>query len=156
MTRKLKRDREIGAIQARYWACVVPDGPQQKFYKWICTAADEMKRPALKKIITIPNMGIYVTPRVNKEMKLEGVNNDVLDMFLPIPNGKYHGVFYCFKLTKLREGSKVHKRAAANKLIEEGYAVIYTRDWKYAALRTLHYLNGTYEQEIIPEDKPIF
>lgn len=137
--------------QVKMWPCVYPDGAQQKFFAWAKTLAEQLGRKDILLLFAIPNSGKYRLPHLHSELALEGVKQECMDMFLPIPACGKHGLFYSFKATKDKESSRVPRRALARSLIKIGYGVIYTLDWKYAALKTSHYLSGTYEQDPVPE-----
>jgi hypothetical protein len=53
----------------------------------------------LKWLFAIPNGG-YRDIREAKRLKLQGVKAGVCDMFLPIPNFEYHGLFIELKVGK--------------------------------------------------------
>lgn len=143
---------EVKYVQVKMWPCVQPEGPQQKFYSWLQKLSGELNKPELLSIFAIPNLGQFVTPHIHKELALEGVKITSMDMFLPIAASKKHGLFYSFKGCKHKEMEKIKRRALSRALVSQGYGVIYTHDWKYAALKTAHYISGTYEQDKIPED----
>jgi hypothetical protein len=157
MRAKLRnRIGEVKTVQVPMWACAQPGGPQQRFYAWLKQLSKELKKPELMSIFAIPNLGAFVTPHTHEELKLEGVKQESMDMFLPLPIGTKHGLFYSFKATRSKEHERIKRRALARSLIEKGYGVIFTYDWKYAALKTAHYISGVYEQDKIPEDsKPL-
>lgn len=138
-------------LQVKMWPCVQLEGAQQKFYTWAQNLAKEPRREGLLLLFGIPNLGQFVTPHLPIVLKDEGIKYVSMDMFLPLAKSGKNGLFYSFKGTKTRESTRVGRRELAKKLIAEGYAVIFTRDWKYAALKTTHYLAGTYEQDPIPE-----
>ena len=54
------------------------------------------KYPCLEWIHAIPNGGAR-DQIVGKKLKDEGVKSGVLDIFLPVPNTKYHGLYIEFK-----------------------------------------------------------
>lgn len=148
-----KRHADIEYHQVRMWPCVNPEGPQEQFFSWIQTLAEQTGRTDILLIFGIPNLGQFVRPVLHPQLVLEGVKNESMDMFLPLPMCGKHGLFYSFKGSVSKESPKVPRRTLAKRLIRQGYGVIFTKDWKYAALKTSHYLAGTYEQDPIPEGK---
>jgi hypothetical protein len=55
--------------------------------------------PCLEWIHAIPNGGAR-NKVIGKKLKDEGVKSGVLDIFLPVPNTKYHGLYIEFKALK--------------------------------------------------------
>ena len=48
--------------------------------------------PGLELLFAIPN-GTRTTYGIARKMRMEGVKKGVPDLFLPVPKGKYHGLF---------------------------------------------------------------
>ena len=148
-----KRYADTEYLQVKMWPCVQPEGPQEHFYSWLKTLAEQLGRDDLLLIFGIPNLGQFVLPSLHPQLVSEGTKIESMDMFLPLPLCGKHGLFYSFKGSVARESTKVPRRTLAKRLIKKGYGVIFTKDWKYAALKTSHYLSGTYEQDPIPEGR---
>lgn len=140
-------------LQVKMWPCVNPEGAQEQFYAWLKGLSEQLGRKDLLLIFAIPNLGQFVLPALHEQLTLEGVKKESMDMFLPIAACGKHGLFYSFKGAVKKESAKVPRRTLAKALIGQGFGVIFTRDWKYAALKTSHYLAGTYEQDPIPEGR---
>lgn len=153
MLRKIRRrtQEKNEYIQVKMWPCAQPDGPQEHFTSWLKALAEQLGRKDLLLLFAVPNLGQFCLPRLNAQLVAEGVQLATMDMFLPVAACGKHGLFYSFKAAKCRESLKVPRRALAANLIEQGYGVIFTRDWKYAALKTSHYLSDKYEQDPIPK-----
>lgn len=152
--RSTKRRRaDVEYLQVQMWPCVNPQGPQEHFYSWLKTLAEQLGRSDILLVFGIPNLGQFCTPPLDKQLVAEGSKLESMDMFLPLPLCGKHGLFYSFKGSVAKESTKVPRRTLAKALIRKGYGVIFTKDWKYAALKTSHYLSGTYEQDPIPEGR---
>lgn len=76
----------------------------------------------LNKIFAIPNGGARnIVTAVN--LKKEGVKKGVPDLFLPLPKGKYHGLFIEMKKVNGGVVSKDQKERLAE-LNEDGYKAV--------------------------------
>lgn len=91
---------------------------QQLFIQWC--SLNTKKYPGLDMIFAIPNGG-----KRNKleavKLKREGVKAGVPDLFLPVPKGKYHGLFIEMKFGKNATTEK--QELWLGELEEQGYAV---------------------------------
>lgn len=68
------------------------DKEQQTLIKWSGQACIRREFPELKLLFHIPNER-KCDPREGRRLKLMGVKAGVPDLFLPVPRGKYHGLF---------------------------------------------------------------
>lgn len=113
---------------------------QAKLFRW----ADFMsaKYPLLSLMYHIPNGGSR-----NKieayNLKLQGVKAGVPDVFLPVPCGKYHGLYIEMKYDKNKPTEKQTKYLKA--LSEQGYGVAVCYTWEDAAKAICKYLGITYQ-----------
>ena len=92
---------------------------QASFFNWIDHYIKT--EPEVGLFFAIPNGGWFKNKNIAIKMKREGLRSGVLDTFLPIPKGGYHGLFLEFKWNKntLTTSQKLFK-----KLVEhEGYKV---------------------------------
>lgn len=91
---------------------------QQLFIQWC--SLNTKKYAGLDMIFAIPNGG-----KRNKleavKLKREGVKAGVPDLFLPVPKGKYHGLFIEMKFGKNTTTEK--QELWLGELEEQGYAV---------------------------------
>lgn len=88
-------------------------------------------------MFAIPNGGLR-NKTVAGKLKAEGARPGVLDVFLAVPNRKYHGLFIEMKYgrNKLTE----HQRTWKMKLEAFGYCCIVVKDWTRASEFILRYL----------------
>ena len=103
------------------------------------------KYPCLEFMYAIPNGGKRHI-NVAKKLKAEGVKAGVLDVFLPEPVGKYHGLYIEMKYgyNKMSDNQKNFAKMAQ----EKGYAVGLCYDWESAADLIQSYLNGKVIQKV--------
>ncbi len=118
-------------------------GEQTALFAW--AALEGQNVPELKLMFAIPNGGKR-DKITGARMKAEGVKPGVPDVFLPIPRGKWHGLFIELK----RMGDKEAKRAkgtASGKQLEwkdslqaQGYGVAICVGWQAATEVIKQYL----------------
>ena len=65
---------------------------QQMVIKWTQQPKIRQKWPELKLLHHIPNER-YCTPAQGTQLKLAGVRKGVPDLCLPVPHGRYHGLY---------------------------------------------------------------
>lgn len=65
---------------------------QMAVIKWTQQASIRRQWPELKLLFHIPNER-YCTPQQGKILQRMGVRRGVPDLCLPVPRGKYHGLF---------------------------------------------------------------
>lgn len=97
---------------------------QQSFISWCNTQIILGIYPQLSCIMSIPNGAIQ--PRMRKRQLAEGMKVGAPDLFLAVPNGKFHGLFLELKSPtgKLSQEQKhMHHLLAA-----QGYAVVVGRN----------------------------
>lgn len=73
----------------------------------------------LKWMFAIPNGG-YRDPREAANLKRQGVKAGVSDIFLPVPNGKYHGMFIEMKIKPNRPTLK--QKMFISQMLHNGYS----------------------------------
>lgn len=93
--------------------------------------------PELALLHSIPNGG-FRSYKTAKEMKTEGVLAGVPDLFLPVARGEYHGLYIEMKSGKGKLSESQKK--VIPKLLEQGFSVIISNDWKAAAEEIIRYL----------------
>ncbi|MDR2593033.1 MAG: VRR-NUC domain-containing protein [Chitinispirillales bacterium] len=98
--------------------------------------------PELGLLFSIPNGG-YRTPSTAARMKAEGERAGVPDCFLPIPRGRYSGLW--IELKRLR-GSKIDplQKWWAERLSAQGYAHVFAYGWEEAVKAIETYLSGQF------------
>lgn len=83
----------------------------------------------LERIFAIPNGG-YRNGREAARLKNEGVKPGVPDLFLPVPRGKYHGLWIEMKRSDRKNQATVNQKEWLGYLKEAGYqtAVCFNAD----------------------------
>ena len=95
--------------------------------------------PELSRLFAIPNGGLRNIV-VAKKLKAEGSRKGVPDLFLPIPRGKYHGMF--IEMKRAAGGRiSVEQKDWIEFLEEQGYYTIVAYGWEHARIRIEYYLN---------------
>lgn len=93
--------------------------------------------PELSSLFAIPNGGKR-DALTGERMRQEGVKPGVPDLMLPIPRGRYHGLFLEMKTTTGR--CSVPQLAWHHQLAKHGYLVVVARGWQQAAAAIQAYL----------------
>lgn len=91
---------------------------QTAFFQW--AALQKRRFPGLELAFAIPNGG-WRHPKTARFLKAEGVKPGVPDVFLPVPQGPFHGLFIEFKYGKNTQTPA--QKELARKLQDQGYAV---------------------------------
>ena len=96
--------------------------------------------PELSLMFHIPNGGKRSKSEAGR-FRAEGVKAGVPDIFLPVPKGKYHGLFIELKRSK---GGKVSEAQSdwLDKLKEQGYAAYVCHGWEAASSVIRAYMEG--------------
>ena len=111
---------------------------QTALFRWAAFAI--ATHPELQLMLHIPNGGKR-KPIEARHLKEQGVKPGVPDILLPVPRGKYHGLFVEMKRTK---GGVVsaEQRAWLDRLRLQGYRAEVARGWDAARQIIESYLNG--------------
>jgi len=104
--------------------------------RWSMTVRD--RYPELALLFHIPNGGSRDL-REAAHMKEQGVKPGVPDLCLPVPRGKYHGLYVEMKTPSGRQSQD--QKWWAKKLREQGYFVALARGWGSAVHVIEWYLN---------------
>ncbi len=97
--------------------------------------------PELELMYHTPNEGKR-SPKQGYVMKQEGLKKGVPDICLPVPRGKYHGLY--IELKRLNGGRKTHEQKYyINALRQLGYAAEFRNGWQAAAELIVKYLEGS-------------
>lgn len=122
---------------------------QIAFFCWSAYPQVRAAFPELEWMHHIPNGGDRAEQEITRmirgnTLKKEGVKAGVLDVFLPVPNGQFYGLYIEFK----RPG-KAGMAAMSDKQKEfasfvqqQGYQWYCVDDWKVAARCVASYLNS--------------
>ncbi len=108
---------------------------QTKLFNWI--AFMKCKYPALDLLYHIPNGGSRNVKEA-ANLKRQGVRAGVPDLCLPVPNGKYHGLYIELKYGKNKPTDK--QKSWITKLREQGYAAEVCYGWIEASETLCTYL----------------
>lgn len=115
------------------------DKEQQTLIKWSGQAYIRREFPELKLLFHIPNER-KCDPREGRRLKLMGVKAGVPDLFLPVPRGKYHGLFIELKA---ENGKPTESQLWwRNELNGQDYFSAVCYGWSQASELILSYLRG--------------
>lgn len=108
---------------------------QAAVVQWAQQPAVRNKWPQLKLLYHVPNGGSR--DRVEgAHLKRQGVKKGVPDLCLPVPRGRYHGLYIELKTEKGKTGPE--QEWWLRELNEQGYSAFVCRGWE-AAVRTLEW-----------------
>lgn len=110
---------------------------QQALFEWAEIAS--RKTPELKLMYAVPNGGkrsITTAARLKKE----GVKPGVPDICLPVPHGRYHGLYIEMKID--RNKPSVNQRWWIEQLQRQGYKVNVCYGWGEAVKAITEYMTG--------------
>lgn len=117
---------------------MIPTESEEQIALFEWTEWESGRIPQLRLMFHIPNGG-----KRNKataaRLKREGVKAGVPDVFLPVPRGRYHGLFIEMKREKGGRLSQEQKRWL-EELSKMGYKAEVCRGWEEAAKTVTGYL----------------
>lgn len=98
------------------------------------------KYPELDLLFHVPNGGSRNKAEAGR-LRAEGVKAGVPDICLPVPRGKYHGLYIELKR---KRGGRIDPAQMAwiEALMKQGYSVAICKGWETAAEIILNYLEG--------------
>lgn len=111
---------------------------QKAFFKWL--DLNKKRIPALELFHSIPNGGAR-TPIQGAILKAEGVRAGALDTQLPVARGGFIGLAIEFKAPEANPSKEQRERA--ERLMIEGWCVLFCWSWQSAARVTLGYMGMT-------------
>ena len=117
---------------------------QQCVIKWGQQPGVRAKYPELAMLFHIPNER-YCTPIQGKQLKRAGVRSGVPDLCLPVPSGRYHGLFIEMKTDTGRAGEA--QRWWVQRLNAAGYFAQVCHGWEAAVSMLEWYLSLPAEAE---------
>lgn len=109
---------------------------QTGLFRW--AAFERGKHPELELMYHVPNEGKR-SKRTGAQLKREGLKPGVPDMVLPVPRGKYHGLYIEMKATGNKTTDEQNKWLEA--LQEQGYRTAVCYGWEVASKVITDYLN---------------
>lgn len=104
--------------------------------EWECN-----RLPELKLMFAVPNGGYVMDPRVVAKLKSEGLKPGVPDIVLPVPRGRFHGLFIEMKRGHNKPSDKQEWWLKA--LEQQGYRCLVCYSWGEAQRMILDYLKLT-------------
>lgn len=110
---------------------------QIKLFRWASFAT--AKYPCLALLHHIPNGGSRNQLEA-RNLKLQGVKSGVPDICLPVPRGKYHGLYIEMKYGKNKPSAS--QCQWLNLLCKNGYATAVCYHWESAQKVIENYLSG--------------
>ena len=122
------------------YADVIPteDEEQEALFHW--ADAQSATKPWLKGMFAIPNGG-YRAIKTAVKMKRTGTRAGVPDVFLPVSNGREHGLFIEMKRTKGGTVSEL-QRERMKMLTAEGYRCVVAKGCQEAIDAIMRYMDG--------------
>lgn len=112
------------------------EAEQAALMRWAAAMLGEY--PALNLLYHIPNGGLRSKATAGK-MKAAGQKSGVPDLHLPVPKGKYHGLY--IELKRQRGGTPTQEQVDwMSALNRRGYCVCWCRGWLAAAAVLVAYL----------------
>ena len=108
---------------------------QSALFSWLEIAAG--RHHVLRLAFAVPNGG-HRHIAVAAKLKKEGVKAGVPDVFLPVPRGKFHGLF--LELTAGKNKATLEQRAWLEALSELGYLAVCVTGWEAARKEIENYL----------------
>ncbi len=117
--------------------CPTESQEQQTIFMWAATM--EQRHPELSMLYHIPNGGKRHVATA-KRLKREGVKAGVPDICLPVPRGKYHGLY--IELKRLHGNTtSAPQNEWITSLKSQGYHATVCRGWVEASEEITRYLN---------------
>lgn len=129
---------------------------QATLVEWSATAA--ARHPELHLLFAIPNGAALASKSTGRrgrfsrqamKLRAEGLRPGVPDLCLPVPRGKYHGLFIEMKRTKGGTLSAEQREWLAS-LTVQGYCAIRCNGWLEARAAILQYLTTEVLIEGVP------
>ena len=111
---------------------------QKLLIKWTQQPSIREKFPCLALLHHIPNGGKRSAIE-GKHLKEMGVKSGVPDLFLPVPNAKYHGLYIEMKVGKNTTSDS--QEWWIEHLRKQGYKVAICYGWEEAAAELTEYLS---------------
>lgn len=109
---------------------------QEALFRWADFAVS--KHPELELMYHVPNEGKRTVSN-GAALKRQGLKKGVPDICLPVPRGKYHGLY--IEMKKIGGNPTAEQKYYINELAKQGYAVyIADKGWSDAAEMIKWYL----------------
>lgn len=119
------------------------DKEQMTLIKWTQQPAIRKAYPCLKLLFHIPNER-KCSPQQGKILKLMGVKKGVPDLFLPVPIGKYSGLWIEMKT---ENGKPLEEQMWwQTELTKQGYMAVICYGWIMASRTITDYMEGKYAE----------
>lgn len=135
--------------------CGSEHGHQAALCCWVRLPHVQQLAPAARKIYAIPNGGGRSKGDAAK-LKAEGVTAGIPDLHLPVPLGRYPGLYIEMKKPgeerTARGGLSEKQEIKIAELRTSGYCVVVCYSWQEAALTIARYLQVPELEHMIYED----
>ncbi len=129
----------MGGLTPEYIAKTGSESAHQKaLFCWAALPDQQRAYPELSLMFAIPNGGER-NKIVAGNLKAEGVKAGVLDIFLPVSRGGFHGLFIEMKVKPNKPTKEQQDFQTAVEI--QGYATLVCYSWVEAALGIERYLN---------------
>lgn len=118
----------------------VPTEAQEQMTLFQWAHLQRGKYPELDLLFHVPNGGSRNKAEAGR-FRAEGVKAGVPDICLPVPRGRYHGLYIELKR---KRGGRIEPAQTAwlEALMKQGYSVAICKGWEMAAEVILNYLEG--------------
>lgn len=114
---------------------------QAALFRWAAVMAPS--RPGLELLFAIPNGMAASSLKEARKIKREGMRPGVVDTCLPVPRGRYHGLFLEMKRSNgVPSDLTANQRWWIERLTAQGYLATWAPGWEKASQIILNYLNG--------------
>ena len=110
---------------------------QTALFCWAALPSQKEKYPELEMMFHIPNGGTRNKIEAG-HLKAQGVKAGVPDICLPVPRGRFHGLWIEMKLGNNKPSD--HQERWMNKLWIQGYYVQVCYSWMQAVQNLVYYL----------------
>ena len=118
---------------------------QIALFCWASHAAVREALPELRWLHHIPNGGSRGDQKLTQmitgaNLKAEGVKPGVADLFLPVPNGEFYGLYIEMKAPGKLHATTNQQDEFGEFVKSQGYHWIVADNWREAALILVHYI----------------
>lgn len=129
---------------ANQYKLPIPTESTEQIHLFRWAVLEYGKWPELELMYHVPNEGKR-SYQTGQRMRMEGLKSGVPDICLPVPRGKYHGLY--MELKRLKGGAaSENQKAWMEALEQQGYFVALCRGWEKAAETITNYLKLSKEE----------
>ena len=117
---------------------------QVNLIRWTQQAEVRQRYPDLKLLYHVPNER-KCTPQQGQTLKWMGVKSGVPDLCLPVPRGRWHGLYIEMKAPMSSARASENQRWWIDELLAQGYAACVCKGWEMARDTLIRYMEVTGE-----------